>query len=145
MGFLTNISISNDFWHTIKDDPQKFIDAITIGMNSGAGSPGPLSETYDARETNGNLIRHNWEMKHLVAPQGVTVHQARHYDEPQVIVNARGTHAIAAHEIPYAIRSGWLDVREYNRQHAETVAKTLEDLAKDIRWELKSQGVRKGR
>jgi hypothetical protein len=144
MGFLTNISISNDFWHTIKKDPEKLVDAIGVWMNHGSNSP--VGEVLDAqrreREVNDPLeilerrARADWEQRRLL-PQGVTVHHARHYDEPQVIVNAYGMHPVAANELPQAIRLGWLDLNEYKRKHAENVAKELERLAKEIRQSLK--------
>jgi len=33
MGFMTEISILNDSWHEIQDDPKQLVDAISRGMN----------------------------------------------------------------------------------------------------------------
>lgn len=135
MGFLTNVSISNDFWHEIKADPQKFVDAITIGMNDGV--EGPLNVALNEREgihpghrEHDRYVRNN-------TPQGVIIHHARHYDDPQIIVNPHGTHPIPANEITHAIRYGWLDGNRYRRQTAEQTAKLLEDTAADIRKALR--------
>lgn len=134
MGFLTNVSISNDYWHNIAKDPQKLVDAISVMMNDGMDSP--LGDALDAQEGRASMRRYKAEQRREV-PQGVIVHHARHYDDPQIIVNTYGTRAIAAHEIAYAIPHGWLALNRYNRQHAEDVAKTLEDEARAIREALR--------
>lgn len=130
MGFLTNVSISNDFWHEIAKDPQRLVDAIAIGMNEGI--EGPLFASLEG----GRWSRRAEYVRHAT-PQGVTVHRARHYDEPQVIVNTYGSHAIAAHEIALAITHGWLDQNTYNREHAKRVAEVLEEQALRIRVALR--------
>jgi hypothetical protein len=135
MGFLTNVSISNDFWHQIAKDPQKLVDAISIGMNDGTESV--LGETLDARSSDLEYrARHRHYLKYQVAPQGVIVHHARHYDEPQIIVNAYGRMPVNAAEIPSAIEFGWLDLNEYNARTAEAVATELEEAAERIRLKL---------
>jgi hypothetical protein len=141
MGFLTNISISNDFWHEIAKDPQKLVDAISVGMNDGID--GPLFEVFQ-----GGRWSKRAEYVRRQTPQGVTIHRARHYDDPQVIVNTYGSHAIAAHELPYAINPmgdnpSWIDLNPYHREHAEKVAKTLEDQARHIRQALAHYNKRK--
>lgn len=138
MGFLTNISISNDYWHEIKRDPKKLVDAISIGMNDGIEGPinVALGEREDARSYQKD---HDWYVRQNT-PQGVTVHHARHYDEPQVIVNPYGHQALPANEIPYAIRYGWLNGSDHRRQTAEQTAKVLEDTAREIREALKRAG-----
>jgi hypothetical protein len=132
MGFSTNITIQNDFWHEIAKKPEKLIDAISIGMNEGVGGSAPLAEALDHK-----YGRDSWERRYQVAPQGVTVHRAQHNDVPQVIVSTYGSHALAAHELPYAIDQGWLDLGDYNLQHADVVAGELESLARDIRDAVK--------
>lgn len=134
MGFSTNITIQNDFFHEIAKDPQRLVDAIGIGMNSGAGGNTPLSDALDAKRDRG---REQWKRQYQDAPQGVTVHKAQHNDVPQVIVSTYGAHAVAAHELPYAIEQGWLDLNPYNAKHAEEIAKELTRLARDIRKQAK--------
>src|SRR5688572_16069897 len=118
MGFYTNVSISNDFWHNIAKDPDALVAAISTGMNYGID--GPLSEALAGG-------RYSARNRHVSAetPQGVIVHRAQHADTPQIIVNTYGSHPIAAHEITSAIESGWLEQNKYNEQHAEAVAKLL--------------------
>lgn len=135
MGFQTIVSISNDFWHEIAKNPDKLVQAISIGMNDGAGEVGPIAEALNARETNDNMRRYAHELRYRTAPQGLTVHRSQHYDTAQVVVNAYGYHATAAHEIPTAISIGWLDIDEtgYREDRALEVAKELENLARRIR------------
>lgn len=138
MGFSTNVTIQNDFFHDIAKDPQALVDAIQIGMNYGTGHS-PLRETLAARQDATDFDRrHEWEMRFL-KPQGVTVHKAQHNDVPQVIVNTYGSHAIAAHELPYAIQRGWLGLNKYNKKHAQEVANELGRLARDITKAIKDQ------
>jgi hypothetical protein len=134
MGFLNNVSISNDYWHTIAKDPQKLIEGISWAMNEGTNSP--LRDALDAKRDSENRRLYNFVLRQLV-PQGVVVHHARHYDEPQIIVNTYGSQAIPAHEIASAISHGWLDLNRYKREHAERVATLLEQEAKCIREALK--------
>jgi hypothetical protein len=134
MGFLTNVSISNDFWHEIARNPQKLVDAITIGMNDGTESV--LGETLDAHTDQHYRRRHRYYLKYGVAPQGVIVHHARHYDEPQIIVNPYGRMPLNANEIPSAIEFGWLDLNEHNAKTAHAVATELEECAERIREKL---------
>lgn len=133
MGFSTNVTISNDFWHDIAKDPQKLVDAIQEGMSEGAGGESPISDTLDAQDGSEWRRRYANERRYYVAPQGVVVHKAQHNDTAQVIVNTYGSRAIAAHEIPSAIAHGWLDLDTYNEQHAEEIAKELHRLAASIR------------
>jgi hypothetical protein len=134
MGFLTNISISNDFWHEIARDPQKLVDAISIGMSDGTETV--LGETLDAYSDQEYRRQHRHNLRYRVAPQGVIVHHARHYDEPQIIVNTYGRMPVNAAEIPSAIDFGWLDLSERNAEAAEAVARELEDTARRIRTKL---------
>lgn len=140
MGFLTNVSISNDFWHEIAKDPDRLIEAISIGMNDGV--EGPLAQTWAAKDQRAGCkysrSTHNWHVSQRI-PQGVTVHKAQHYDTPQIIVNTYGSHAIAAHEIVPAIQDGWLDLNKYNEEHAEAVAKLLHAEARRIRKAIKNK------
>lgn len=46
---------------------------------------------------------------------------------------------IAAHELPYAIQQGWLDLNKYNKEHAVEVAGELVKLANRIRSAIKEQ------
>lgn len=133
MGFLTNVSISNDYWHAIAKNPEKLVDGIGWAMNYGINSP--IRDTLDAMDDNEGRRIHRFEMRQAV-PYGVVVHHARHYDEPQIIVNTYGSRAIPAHEIASAIRYGWLDLSKYNREHAERVATLLEQEAALIRKAL---------
>lgn len=136
MGSLTNISISNDFWHEIAAKPERLVNGIRRAMNYGTNSP--LRDTFDAQSAPSKAtVTHDFEVRRAV-PQGVVVHKAEHYDTPQIIVNTYGTQALPAHEVAYAIQRGWLDLREYNRQHAEAVATLLEDEARRIRKALKA-------
>jgi hypothetical protein len=48
MGFLTIVSISNDFWHEIAKDPEFAISQIGVGMNYGTGSTSPLNDVQRA-------------------------------------------------------------------------------------------------
>jgi hypothetical protein len=132
MGFVTNISISNDFWHEIAKDPQKLVDAISVGMNDGID--GPLFEAFE-----GGRWSLRAEYTRRETPQGVIVHKAQHADDPQIIVNTYGSHPIAAHEITTAIQNGWLDTNEYNEQHAEKVAKLLHAEAARIRKAIRNK------
>jgi hypothetical protein len=134
MGFLTNVSISNDFLHEIAKDPQGLVEAIYIGMNEGIDGPLHTALSEAVRIVGGP--RHDLHVRQAT-PQGVKVHRARHYDEPQVIVNPYGHHAFPANEISHAIGYGWLDGGEYRRQTAEQTAKLLEDTAADIRRALR--------
>lgn len=134
MGFSTNITIQNDFWHEIAKDPQKLVDAITIGMNDGAGGGNPISDILDNEYGRDSQT---WRRRYQTAPQGVVVHKAQHNDVPQVIVSTYGSHAIAAHELPTAIDRGWLDLNPYNEKHAEDIAKELTRLARSIRAGIK--------
>lgn len=134
MGSLTNVSISNDFWHEISRNPQKLVDAIGIGMNDGTESV--LGETLDAMTDQDWRRRHRHYLKYQVAPQGVIVHQAHHYDEPQIIVNPYGRMPLNAVEIPSAIDFGWLDLNPGNEKTAEAVASVLEEAAVRIRERL---------
>lgn len=135
MGFLTNISISNDFWHTIAADPDKLVGAISIGMNY--GTDGPLSTTFYERDEREGKDSYRYHVQRAT-PQGVTVHKAQHYDTPQVITNVYGSRAQAAHEMPYAIRQGWLEGNPYRREEAEKTVQLLEELAANIRKALKA-------
>ena len=135
MGFSTNITIQNDFWHEIYRDPQKLADAILVGMNEGQGDP--LAEVSAAKY--GRRFRHDQEELRWARLNYVSVHRAQHNDTSQVIVNTYGSHAIAAHELPYAIQQGWLDLNRYNKEHAEEVAKELTRLARNIRQAIKEQ------
>lgn len=132
MGFLTNISISNDFWHDIQKDPKRLVDAITVVMNDGTNSPvhQAIVNKY------GGYKAHEAEVRRLT-PQGVTIHRARHYDDPQVIVNPYGSEPVDAAEIPHAISLGWLDIATHKRRVAEEAADELERTAKEIRKALK--------
>jgi hypothetical protein len=132
MGFVTNISISNDFWHKIAEDPQRLVNAISSGMNYGID--GPLSEAFDG----GRYGARNAHVQRET-PQGVIVHKAQHADTPQIIVNTYGSHPIAAHEITTAIENGWLETNKYNEQHAEAVAKLLHAEAARIRKAVKNK------
>jgi hypothetical protein len=132
MGFLTNVSISNDYWHEISRKPQQLADAISIGMNYGIDSPlhKAINAKYEKDDFHDNYVNKQ-------TPQGVTVHQARHFDEPQVIVNTYGFNPVNAAEVGPAIDLGWLGFNKYNRTHAEHVAEELEQTAKLIRAALK--------
>jgi hypothetical protein len=132
MGFYTNVSISNDFWHEIAREPKKLVDAISIGMNEGID--GPLFAALDGGRYSERALytRRN-------TPQGVTVHKAQHADTPQIIVNAYGYHSVAAHEIVPAIQNGWLDASTYNEEHAEKVAKLLHAEAAHIRKAIRNK------
>lgn len=132
MGFLTNVSISNDVWHDIAKDPQRLVDAINIGMNEGI--LGPVHETLDEQ---GRGYPEYTEHVRRSIPNGVTVHSAQHYDTAQVIVNPYGSMATAAHEIPHAIYLGWLKGADYRKTHAEKIADELEELARRIRKEIR--------
>lgn len=134
MGFFTNITISNDFWHEISAEPERFVDAITVGMNSGIN--GPIHEALLEKTGTHNIrVHHDYVRK--LTPQGLTVHQATHADVPQVICSTYGRHPIAAHEIPYAISEGWLDGGKYREDNALAVAKELDALAREIRKAVK--------
>jgi hypothetical protein len=134
MGFSTNVTISNDFWHDIKKDPERLVEYIGRAMNDGTNSP--LREAIDVRHPSPGRDRYNYELRYG-GPQGVVVHQARHNDEAQVIVNTYGSRAVAANEIPHAIDLGWLKLNEYNRTHAESVLKELEYLTRRLKKALK--------
>lgn len=140
MGFSTNITISNDFWHEIAADPQKLVDAIAVAMNDGIEDP--QHETFVEHHPEHYQVDYVGYVKRMV-PQGVTVHRAMHNDIPQVICSTYGSHAIAAHEIPWAIRDGWLDGYEYRARQAEAVAKELHRLAGQIRSEARKAEKRK--
>lgn len=133
MGYLTNVSISNDFWHEIAKDPEKFVETISVMMNYGQNSP--LADMIDIRSGR-NPDERRYRMYGNPCMQGVTVHHARHYDETQIIVNPYGHEAVNAQEIPSAIEFGWLDLSEYNEKTAEAVARELEDAAERIRRKL---------
>jgi hypothetical protein len=135
MGFVTNVSISNDFWYEISKDPQKLVDAIGIGMNYGID--GPLTDAHDAAD--GGRWAPRYAYVRQATPQGLTVHQAQHADTPQIIVNTYGSHPIAAHEIVSAIEHGWLDTNDYHETHAEEVAKLLHAEAARIRKAVKNK------
>lgn len=139
MGFLTNVSINNDFWHIIERDPQGLVDAIRTGMNYGL--EGPMAVVFHERDMeDGDEIRlRNYFLDRREIPQGVTVHKAQHYDFPQVIVNPRGSHAVAAHEIPSAIYEGWLKGGAYRRELAMNTVKELRDLADRIEREIEAK------
>lgn len=133
MGFSTNITISNDFWHDIAKKPQALVDSISVAMNEGTDSPiAQAFEANDARASYRDYVRRE-------VPYGVTVHRAQHNDVPQVIVNTYGSHAISAHELPTAIANGWLDCNKYNEHHAEAVAKELHQLAARIRKSVRDR------
>lgn len=132
MGFLTNVSISNDFWHDIAKDPQKLVDAISIGMNDGID--GPMFEAFD-----GGRYSKRAEYTRSQTPQGVIVHKAQHYDTPQIIANPYGSMPIAAHEIVTAIDNGWLETNKYNEEYAEKTAKLLHAEAARIRKAVKNK------
>ena len=134
MGFSTNVTISNDFWHEIKADPEAFVDGITVAMNYGTNSP--LADVLDTERGDDDRM---WERHYRMTPQGVTVHKALHNDEPQIIVSTYGSEAVAAHEIPYAIQRGWLKLNQYNEKHAESIAHELERVAKHIRRAIKEE------
>lgn len=135
MGFYTNITISNDFWHTIAKDPQALVEYIGWAMNYGTNSP--RDEAFSERPAADDYSRQHRHEVLYGGPQGVIVHKAQHADVPQVIVNTYGSRAIAAHELPMAIRSGWLKGHAYRVEHAQAIAKELASLARDIRNELK--------
>jgi hypothetical protein len=140
MGFQTIVSISNDFWHKIAKDPQKLVDAISVGMNSGAGELGPIAQAFDEAPDAPEYRKADaWRNRYRTAPQGVTVHKAEHYDTPQIICNPYGYHAIAAHEIVTAIENGWLDGGKYREQQAEEVAKLLHAEAARIRKAIRNK------
>lgn len=132
MGFYTNVTISNDFWHDIAKDPQKLVDAISVGMSYGIDDP--IFEAMDGGRWGERAAHVRSEL-----PQGVIVHQARHADDPQIIVNTYGSRAVAANEIVTAIENGWLDQNKYNEQHAEAVAKLLHAEAARIRKAVKNK------
>lgn len=134
MGFLTNVSISNDFWHTIAKNPQALVDYIGRAMNDGTRSP--LREALDEKYDRPHRKEYGHELRYS-GPQGVLVHHARHYDEAQVIVNPYGSYPVNAAELPGAINNGWLDLNKYNEDKAEATARILEDTAKQIRQALK--------
>lgn len=132
MGFLTNVSISNDFWHEIAKNPQRLVDAISVGMNDGID--GPNFAAFD-----GGRYSRRADYARAVTPQGVTVHKAQHYDTPQIIANPYGNSPIAAHEIVTAIENGWLETNPYNEEYAEKVAKLLHAEAARIRKAVKNK------
>lgn len=136
MGFYTNVTFSNDFWHNIAKNPDKLLAAISVMMNYGMNSP--LGEMVDLRY---DRYKHD-RARECGVPQGVIVHKARHADEPQVIINTYGSHAIDAEELPTAIQMGWLDENPYNEKHAEAVARELNRLARSIRSEVREAKAR---
>lgn len=143
MGFSTNITIQNDFFHEVQKDPQKLVDAISVVMSDGDKSD-PLPAVWADRDSREDRPRRwdsdeaRWARRNYVA-----IHKTQHNDIPQVIVSIYGSHAIAAHEIPYAIESGWLDLGGYNEKHAEEVAKELTRLARDIRGAVKAANAKR--
>lgn len=137
MGFSTNITIQNDFWHNIAEDPQALVEGIARGMNDGTNSPHHIA--YAMKQPEDHYLRRElWELEYQTAPQGVTVHKAQHNDVPQVIASTYGSYAVAAHELPVAIDYGWLDLNPYNEKQAENIAKELTRLARDIRARAKA-------
>jgi hypothetical protein len=131
MGFYTNVTTSNDFWHEIAKDPERLVEAISVGMNYGIDDP--ISEAFDGGRW-GERAAH----VRPYLPQGVIVHQARHADDPQIIVNTYGSQAIAANEITTAIQNGWLE-DDYNEEHAEAVASLLHAEAARIRKAIRNK------
>jgi hypothetical protein len=138
LGFYTNITISNDFWHDIQKDPKKLVEGINIAMTDGTQSP--INDALDARpDAPEYRKRESFRLRYQTVPQGVVVHRAQHADTPQVIVNTYGSYPIAAHELPHAIDYGWLYLNKYNKKHAEDVAQELEDTARRIRKAIKEK------
>lgn len=131
MGFLTIVAISNDYWHEMTRNPEYLVQQIGVGMNYGTGSTSPLNDVHRAEHQNENQRRHDFEME-FFHPQGVEVFRAKHYDEPQVIVNTYGSQPLDAAELPYAISRGWLDLNPYNKEHARKIAKHLAELSAEI-------------
>jgi hypothetical protein len=49
MGFMTEISISNDFWHEVRENPDGFLDWIQRGMNWSHNYDGPYYPWYGVK------------------------------------------------------------------------------------------------
>ncbi len=139
MGFSTNVTVQNDFLHNVIKEPEKLARAIQIEMNYGSeGDPFyDVNRARDVRDGRLELVRHMNEVARWARSNYVRVHKACHNDDPQIIVSTPHNHGIAAHELPFAISQGWLDLRLYNRKHAKDIVKELRKLADDIEDGLK--------
>ena len=88
MGYMTNITILNDHFNWIEDNPETFVKAIKYGMNSGTDDDLLDDLSYRAQTDEERAARLHY----------VTVHKAQHMDTPQIIFSeANGTYPV--HEL----------------------------------------------
>lgn len=134
MGFMTNITLLNDHFDWVLKNPKKFVWAIQAGMNDGI-----IGEAYDLQR---GRAPYESDEEREARIHYVTVHQAKHADEPQVIYCNRNS-TFPIHDLPYAIDMGWLQNKygepKYAIKHLRSAVSDLRRMADRLEEALDKQ------
>lgn len=117
---MTNITILNDHWPWIEENPETFMKAIKYGMNS--GSDEELQTHYHPIEEVEEANRHY-----------VTVHKAEHADIDQVILSG-GNSAYPVHELAFGKARQWITRWGPSSNNARVRIGILRSIVRKLRW-----------
>ena len=129
MGFQTNISILNDHFDWIEENPREFVAGITIAMNYGNES---LTDKVRVKRT-----IHPEES--AITSHYVTVHKAQHADVQQVTYTHQNS-SYDVWDVTRGIQLGYLDTvsnPEIYVQIYKQIARELRRQAADLSKAIK--------